>query len=67
MKDLAIQAYISYLQKMIKTHEEIRAKQGEMIRLLEVQNVALKEQLKIYSKSQKEKLEIAQVKSGQDE
>ena len=51
MKDLATQAYISYLHKMIEALEEIKEHQALMIRILEDQVSSLTQTAEIYRES----------------
>ena len=47
MRDLATQAYISYLHEIVKAHEEIQEQQNKMIKLLEQQINHLSRQIEL--------------------
>lgn len=46
MKDLATQAYFSYLHEMISKHEELQTQKSKLIEILEIENNSLRTQLK---------------------
>lgn len=50
MKDLATQAYLTYLHQMVAAHEEIRKKQSDLIEILESQVGDLQHQVDVYKK-----------------
>lgn len=50
MKDLATQAYFSYLHEMITKHEELQAQKSKLIEILEIENNSLRLQLKEFQR-----------------